>query len=90
MFIGKKRYRAITKVLCPACQKRLDPDCRDCQWLKYNNVNRLVKFTKYLDENHPTWIFFTVYEYVKNHNGQKLGMYTNGKNRRVPVRDHEL
>jgi hypothetical protein len=45
-------------------------------FLKYH-VNDLMKFTKYLDINYPSWRFFNVYD---KKTGDQIKNYTN-KNR---------
>lgn len=77
-----KRYRVIVKVLCPSCaesKKRgvLGMNCPHCQFIKYNNVTHLVKFTSYIDEKYPDWVWFRVYEYVKGEQGRELKTYKN-------------
>ena len=80
------RYRAIVKVLCQECQanvnakRRIDTDCRRCRFLKYNNVNKLMKFTKFLHTDFPNWAWFNIYEYKKGEQGRKLASYQKGKN----------
>ena len=80
------RYRVIVKVLCQNCQhkvstkKKIDTQCRLCRYLKYNNVTNLIKFTDFLNVNFSCWIWFNVYEYMKEENGKKLRSFVKGKN----------
>lgn len=80
------RYRAIVKVLCGECQsavnthRRIDVSCQHCQYKKYNNVNRLIKFTEFLNGAFPSWVWFNVYEYQKGAPGRKLASFQRGKN----------
>ena len=62
----KKKYKVITKV-------------GDDKFVKYN-VNNLLLFTKFLDENFNDWRWFNVYEFNKEGNGRQLENFTN-KNR---------
>ena len=89
--MAKIRYRGIIKVSCEECSskikagKKFDIYCTNDQWLKYNNINNLLSFTNMLDKDHPRWIFWNLYEYIKGQEkGRKLITYTNGKNRKVP------
>lgn len=85
------RYRAIVKVLCEDCQtsvnlkQRFNTGCKRCSYLKYNNVNRLVKFKDFLNTEHPNWCWFNIYEYIKGENGKKINSYQKGKNE--PITD---
>lgn len=88
--MGYRRFRAIAKVLCPSCRQKLDIQCSNCEFIKYNNVNKLTKFTQFLDEKYPSWIFFNVYRYKKNEPGDWLARYTNGKDPVRPFSDSEL
>lgn len=88
----KTRYRTIVKVLCNDCRtlamnsKKFDVKCSNCEWLKYNNVqeHRLVAFRDFLDKEHPNWIFWNVYHYVKGGKGDLYMTYKNGLERIVP------
>ena len=91
-----KRYRTIVKVFCGSCLtqaqngKELDVKCKNCSYMKYNNVTNLVSFTAFFDSKHPNWVYINVYEYVKGSNGSLLGSYTNFSNRKVPLSPNEL
>ncbi len=80
------RYRATAKVLCGECQKlkeqkrRFDTKCRDCKWLRYENVNNLLTFRDLLNNKFPNWVFFNVFRYVKGQDGERLASYQKGKN----------
>lgn len=80
------RVRAIVKVLCAECEflrsnkKPFDTRCSNCNYLKYNNVNNLISFTQMLHKQHANWIWFNVYEYVKNEPGRRLQSFQKGKN----------
>lgn len=86
------RYRAIVKVLCGECQsnvntnRRIDVKCSKCQYKKYNNVNKLIKFTTFLNSEFPNWVWFNVYEYKKEAPGRKLASFQRGKNE--PTREY--
>ena len=62
----KKKYKVIAKV-------------GDDKFVKYN-VNNLLLFTNFLDENFNDWRWFNVYEFSKEGNGKQLESFTN-KNR---------
>ena len=64
--MGKKKYKVIAKV-------------GDDKFVKYN-VNNLLLFTNFLDENFNDWRWFNVYEFSKEGNGKQLESFTN-KNR---------
>lgn len=74
------------KVLCEGCQsnvnahKRIDVECRNCSYKKYNNVNNLLTFTAFLTQEFPNWIWFNVYEYKKGEKGGLLRSFQRGKN----------
>lgn len=91
-----KRYRTIVKVFCSKCKdlalnkKPFDTQCKDCKYLKYNNVQNLVTFTSFLDKSWSDWVYMNVYDYVKGANGGQLGSYTNFGTRRVPTFKNEL
>lgn len=92
----KKRYRTIVKVFCPTCLMeasngiQINVKCSNCNYLKYQNVNDLVSFTKFLDTSHPRWVYFNVFEYIKGSNGKLLGSYKNFGERKVPIGSNEL
>ena len=79
------RYRVIVKVLCEHCQnnvsmhKAIDTNCKNCKYLKYNNVNRLIKFKDFLNDKFTNWVWFNVYEYIKGENGRELARFQKGK-----------
>ena len=74
------RYRTIVKKLCSSCQEQLDKDCKNCTWLKYNNVTNLLTFATFLHKEHSNWIFFNVYEYKKGQaNTRKLHCFIKNK-----------
>jgi hypothetical protein len=47
------KYRIIVKVQVPG---------GDPKFLKYNGVNNLLSFTKFLDDKHSKWLYFNVYD----------------------------
>jgi hypothetical protein len=61
--LKKKKYKVIAKV---------DAE----KFVKYN-VNDLVKFSAFLDENFSGWRWFNVYQYSKESNGLQLASFTN-------------
>jgi hypothetical protein len=61
----KKKYKVIAKV-------------NDNKFVKYN-VNNLLLFTNFLDENFNGWRWFNVYEYNREGNGRQIGSFTNKK-----------
>ena len=63
---NKKKYKVIVKV-------------ENEKFVKYN-VNNLLKFVEFLDENFNDWRWFNVYEFSKEENGKQLESFTN-KNR---------
>jgi len=86
------RYRSIVKVLCDDCQLKvnqrnvIDTKCKGCKYLKYNNVNRLIKFTTFLNTEFPNWVYFNLFEYKKGEvKGRKLASFQKGKNE--PISD---
>ncbi|PHS04982.1 MAG: hypothetical protein COA88_12925 [Kordia sp.] len=90
-----KRYRVIAKALCDDCNTKslnntwFDVRCNNCTWAKWNNVTNLIKFTSdVLDKDHPNWVFFNVFEYIKGENGRRLGSYQ--KNGKRPITPFEL
>lgn len=85
-----RRFRVIVKVLCQSCQDKLDVNCNSCEWVKYNNVNKLTNFVNYLNEKRHNWIFFRVYKYSKGEPGNLLKVYKNGKEKVYPLFDNEL
>lgn len=92
----KKRYRTIVKVFCNNCFNeatnniQINVQCKNCNYMKYQNVNDLVSFTKFLDTSHPRWVYFNVYEYIKGCNGRLLGSYKNFGERLIPLSGNEL
>lgn len=46
------------------------------KFLKYN-VNNLLLFTVFLDENFKDWKWFNVYNYTKDSTGEQVGNFTN-------------
>ncbi len=46
------------------------------KFLKYN-VNNLLLFTLFLDENFKDWKWFNVYNYTKDSTGEQVGNFTN-------------
>ena len=58
----RKKYKVIAKV-------------DNKEFVKYN-VNDLIKFTSFLDEEFPTWRWFNVYRYTKEGNGEQIGSFT--------------
>jgi len=81
------RYRSIVKVLCNDCQLKvnrhqlINTNCINCRYLKYNNVNRLIKFTTFLHAEFPNWVYFNLYEYKKGEiKGRRLASFQKGKN----------
>jgi len=61
-----KKYKVIAKI-------------NNDKFVKYN-VNNLVKFSAFLDREFGGFMWFNVYQYTKNGNGEQLANYTN-KNR---------
>lgn len=61
----KKKYKVIAKV---------DSE----KFVKYN-VNDLLKFSLFLDNNFPEWRWFNVYDYVKDSSGGQIGSFTKNK-----------
>lgn len=84
--MAQKRYRVIAKVACGECliaistRKKLNTNCQNCDFKKWNNVTNLLKFTSFLNVEHSNWIWFNVYEYKKGEPGIKLGSFQRGKN----------
>jgi hypothetical protein len=62
----QKKYKVIAKV---------DND----KFVKYN-VNNLVLFAQFLDNNFQGWRWFNVYEYTKDSTGKQIANFTS-KNR---------
>ena len=58
-----KKYKVIVKV---------EKD----KFVKYN-VNNLLLFTVFLDENFKDWKWFNVYNYTKDNTGEQVGNFTN-------------
>lgn len=80
--MADKRYRVIVKELCPTCIQakelgRIEKNCPGCKFIKYNNVTRLLKFTAFIDEKYPHWVWFKVYEYLPGHPGSELATFKN-------------
>lgn len=46
------------------------------KFVKYN-VNNLLLFTVFLDENFKDWKWFNVYNYTKDSTGEQVGNFTN-------------
>jgi len=92
----KKRYRVIVKVFCSTCLAeassgtQINVRCSNCNYMRYQNVTDLVSFTKFLDTSHPNWVYFNVYEYIKDAKGRLLGSYKNFGERIVPIGSNEL
>lgn len=59
----KKKYKVIAKV-------------ESEKFVKYN-VNNLVKFSQFLDQNFKGWRWFNVYIYSKDGSGEQIGNFTN-------------
>ena len=84
--MAKPRYRVIVKILCEDCSrdiengKPLNTRCERCQFKKWNTVNNLISFTNFLHKEHPRWIWFNVYQYIKGQSGSKLASFQKGKN----------
>lgn len=78
-----KCYRTIIKVLCSTCvysknNGTIIKDCPRCTFIKYNNVTKLLSLTTYIDTHFPDWVWFKVYEKVKNQKkGDLLATYKN-------------
>lgn len=74
------RCRSIVKVLCSDCSIKLNTECKNCTFLKYNNVTNLKSFNSFLDNKFPSWIFFKVYEYKPGEkNGRLLDTFIRNK-----------
>lgn len=90
--MAKTRYRSIVKVLCDDCRtkvdnrQRIDTKCPKCNFIKHNNVqeHRLKAYTEFLDKEHPNWVFWNLYYYVKGGKGDLKITYKNGAERFVP------
>jgi len=86
--MATQRYRALIKVNCNECRtnvmnrQRFDVQCSKCEWLTYSNVqeHRLKAFREFLDNDHPNWIFWHLYYYVKGVKATKKDLYTTYKN----------
>jgi len=87
--MAQKRFRVIIKVLCNNCEslrinrKPFNTNCKDCKYLKYNNVTNLLSFTKFLHNSFPNWIWFNVFTYVKGGDGDKVASFQKDKNEPV-------
>lgn len=64
-----KKYKIIAKV---------EKD----KFVKYN-VNNLLLFTKFLDDNFREWKWFNVYAYTKDSTGEQVGNFTNSNRPRT-------
>jgi len=71
-----KKYRVIAKVPCTA--KCFDKECPECKarGFKKWNCNDLMKFTAFLDSQHPDWRWFNVYAYIKKQPGRQVGNFS--------------
>ena len=58
----------------------------DKSFLRYH-VSDLLKFTKYLDNNHQEWRWYNVYGYEGEYKGHQVANFT--KNKR-PIQRHVL
>jgi hypothetical protein len=63
-----KKYKVIAKVTTPGQ--------RAGGFVRYN-VNDLLKFTQFLDQNFARWRWFNVYAYQKDGTGEQLASFTN-------------
>lgn len=59
---NRKKYKVIAKV-------------NNDKFVKYN-VNNLLLFTKFLDENFSEWRWFNVYNYTPEGDGNQLANFT--------------
>lgn len=102
-----KRYRVIVKELCTSCvqaknEGTIVKDCKQCSFIRYNNVTRLQSFTAFIDKKFPNWVWFKVYEYVPGAQGRELATFKNwhknyiqtgskweytGESREIPTRE---
>ncbi len=93
MNTAAKKYRVLAKVYCQQClvnikmKKGINTRCHTCTFLKYRNVTNLISFTSFLDRDHPDWVYFNCYEYVKGINGKWLGSYQNKGKRPVGINE---
>jgi hypothetical protein len=62
----KKKYKVIAKI-------------NNDKFVKYN-VNNLIAFSNFLDREFGGFMWFNVYTYTKDGNGEQIANYTN-KNR---------
>jgi len=51
------------------------------RFLKYRTVNNLLKFTAFLDENFPQWLYYNVYDKKTK---QQIASFTKNKRPQQP------
>ncbi len=84
-------FTFIFKVRCESCTKRPDPRCNNCRFIKWRNINKIVKSADAVNRLYPNWIFINVYPKVPGGGkGPLLETYTNGKTVKMPMDNNEL
>jgi len=89
--MASQLFTMVVKVRCSSCMQKLDIECRQCDYVKYRNVNNLIRFLNFINQKFPTWIFWNVYKKAKKGDqGKKVECYKNGREKHLPSTATEL